>query len=177
MKITSPSFDNGEIINTIELDGQPDLNDITVSNDGIVYVSGSGSVTIYKLKNGALDPIFTGEEGERFNGLYWEKDRMLLLTSNSSKFYEIPWGTMEAKLIADNMGHGDGIAPIGDGGYICTNWKGAINLVSAKGEVTELQNTIALGQNSADCDFCIDEQILYVPTFFENKVKAYKLTK
>lgn len=175
--LVEANIKTGEIINKIELEGQPDLNDITVANDGTVYVSGSGSVTIYKLESGTLKPIFKGKEGERFNGLFWEKERMLLLTSNSSTFYEIPWQTMEAKVISENMGHGDGIAPVGDGGYITTNWKGAIFYVSANGKVSKLLDTEALGENAADLDFCIEEQILYVPTFFKNQVKAYRLVR
>lgn len=175
--LVEANIETGEITNKIELKGQPDLNDITVADDGSVYVSGSGSNTIYKLEAGTLNPIFKGEEGERFNGLFWEKNRMLLLTSNSSIFYEIPWATMQAKVIAKNMGHGDGIAPVGDGGYITTNWKGAVSYVSASGEVSKLLDTEALEENAADADFCIDEQILYVPTFFKNQVKAYKLVK
>lgn len=167
--------ETGEIINKIELEGQPDLNDITVADDGTVYVSGSGSNTIYKLEAGTLNPIFKGKEGERFNGLFWEKNRMLLLTSNSSIFYEIQWTTMQAKVIAENMGHGDGIAPVGNGGYITTNWKGAVSYVSADGKVSKLLDTEALEENAADADFCVDEQILYIPTFFKNQVKAYKL--
>ncbi len=175
--LVEANIETGQIINKIEIEGQPDINDITVADDGTVYVSGSGSVTIYKLEDGSLNSIFEGEEGERFNGLFWEKDRMLLLTSNSSIFYAIPWATMQAKVIATNMGHGDGIAPVGDGGYICTNWKGAINYVSSKGIATELINTETIGENNADADFSIEEQILYVPTFFKNQIKAYKLVK
>lgn len=176
-ELVEASIETGEIINRIELDGKPDLNDITVAEDGTVYVSGSGSVTIYKLNKGSLLPIFTGEEGERFNGLFWEKKRMLLLTSNSSQFKEIPWSSMLANTIAENMGHGDGIAPVGDGGYICTNWKGTVNYVSSEGVVTELLNTLQIEENAADADFCMDKQILFVPTFFKNQVKAYKLVK
>jgi hypothetical protein len=84
---------------------------------------------------------------------------------------------MNAKVIAENMGSGDGIAPIGDGGYICTSWKGVIFHVSANNKVTELLNTSNLNENTADIDFCQKNQILYVPTFFKNTVKAYKLVK
>ncbi|WP_297092357.1 hypothetical protein [uncultured Draconibacterium sp.] len=175
--LVEANIETGEIIQKIELDGKPDLNDITTANDGSVYVSGSGSVTIYKLNDKQLTPIFTGKEGERFNGLFWEKERMLLLTSNSSIFYEIPWSTMEAKILAENMGHGDGIAPVGDGSYILSNWKGAINLLTEDGQQVELLNTLSDEINAADIDFCVDDQILYVPTFFNNRVVAYKFVK
>jgi WD40 repeat protein len=86
--LVEANIETGQIINTIELEGKPDLNDITVSDDGTVFVSGSSSNTIYELKNGTLEEYFKGGE-ERFNGLYWEKDRMLLITSSSSLFKEI----------------------------------------------------------------------------------------
>jgi outer membrane protein assembly factor BamB len=176
-ELVEANIETGEILNRFKMEGKPDLNDITVADDGTVYVSGSGSNAIYKLNTGGLEVIFRGDEGERFNGLFYEKDRMLLVTSASSQFKEIPWRTMEVKIISENMGHGDAIAPVGDGGYITTSWAGAIFYVSAEGEVTKLLDTEALGENAADADFCIEEQILYVPTFFKNQVKAYKLVK
>jgi outer membrane protein assembly factor BamB len=176
-ELVEANIETGEIINKIKVEGEPQLNDITVGEDGTVYVSGSGSQKIYKLENGALLPVFDGEEGERFNGLFWEKERMLLITSGSSQFKEIPWNTMEAKVISENMGHGDAICPVGDGGYITTSWAGAVFYVSANGEVTKLLDTEAIGENAADADFCIDDQILYLPTFFKNQVKAYRLVK
>ncbi len=175
--VVEANIETGEIINKFELEGKPDLNDITVADDGTVFVSGSGTNTIYELTDGNLEPIFEGKADERFNGLLWEKERMLLLTSNSSIFYQIPWETMEATTIAENMGHGDAIAPVGDGGYITTNWKGAVNYVSPEGNVSELLNTLDKEENAADCDFCIENQTLYLPTFFKNRVKAYRLVK
>lgn len=169
------NIESGEILNKIEVPNKPDLNDITVAKNGTVYVSGSGSNTIYILEEGELKEIFTGEEGERFNGLFWEKDRMLLATSASSQFKEINWKTNEVNIIAENMGHGDGIAPVGDGGYLVTSWAGAIFYVSPEGKVTKLLDTEALDENSADIYYSIKDQILYVPTFFKNQVKAYKL--
>jgi outer membrane protein assembly factor BamB len=173
--LVEADLETGQIINKIELSGQPQLNDITVSSDGTVYVSGSGSNTIYQLKDGVLKGIFTGEEGERFNGLYWEKDRMLFITSASSLLRELIHETGEVNIIAENMGHGDAIAPVGDGGYIATSWSGIVFYVASDGEITTLLNTEAEGENAADADFCIESQILYLPTFFKNQVKAYRL--
>jgi WD40 repeat protein len=174
--LVEANIETGQIINTIELEGKPDLNDITVSENGTVFVSGSTSNTIYELKNGALEEYFKGGE-ERFNGLFWEKERMLLITSGSSQFKEINHNTKEAKIIAENMGHGDAIAPVGDGGYLCTSWAGKIFYVSANGETTVLLDSEGLAENAADLDYSIQNKILYVPTFFKNQVKAYKLVK
>ena len=174
--LVEANIETGQIINTIELEGKPDLNDITVSDAGTVFVSGSASNTIYELKNGVLEAYFKGGE-ERFNGLYWEKDRMLLITSGSSQFKKISHNTKEVKIIAENLGHGDAIAPVGDGGYLCTSWAGKIFYVSANGQTTVLLDSEGSAENAADLDFPIQNKKLYVPTFFKNQVKAYKLVK
>lgn len=172
--LVEANIETGKIIKKVELEGKPDLNDITVSDEGVVFVSGSASNTIYQLKNGALEAYFKGGE-ERFNGLFWEKDRMLLITSGSSQFKEINHNTKEVKIIAENMGHGDAIAPVGDGGYLCTSWAGKIFYIAANGETTVLLDTESIGENAADLDYSIQNKLLYVPTFFKNRVKAYKL--
>jgi hypothetical protein len=173
--LVEANIETGEIMNKLEFEGEPQLNDITVGQDGMLYVSGSNSQKIYAVKNGDVDVYLQGEEGERFNGLYWEKDRMLLITSASSQFKEINHNTKEVKVIAGNMGHGDAIAPVGDGGYLCTSWAGKIFYVSAGGETTTLLDTEALEENAADLDYSIENKTLYVPTFFKNQVKAYQL--
>lgn len=168
-------IETGTIVGKTEVTGKPDLNDVTVAADGTVFVSGSGSNTIYRLNNGVLEEFFRGGD-ERFNGLYWEKDRMLLITSGSSQFKEISLASGEVNILAEGMGHGDAIAPVGDGGYLTTSWAGKVFYVSPAGEITILLDTEAGGENAADLDFSIESQTLYVPTFFGNQVKAYRLT-
>ena len=174
-ELVEVDIETGAIVGRTGVAGKPDLNDVTVAADGTVFVSGSGSNTIYRLNNGVLEEFFKGGE-ERFNGLYWEKERMLLITSGSSQFKEISLASKEVNILAEGMGHGDAIAPVGDGGYLTTSWAGKIFYVSAGGETTILLDTEAQGENAADLDFSIETQTLYVPTFFGNQVKAYRLT-
>jgi hypothetical protein len=52
--LVEASIETGEIVGKIQLDGKPDLNDITVSDDGTVFVSGSASNIIYRVKQWSL---------------------------------------------------------------------------------------------------------------------------
>ncbi len=153
------------------------LNDVTVGDDGNVYVSASGTSKIYKLEKGILSVVFEGRGDERFNGLFWEKNRLMLVTSASSQFLAIPWETMEPQVISENMGAGDAVCGVGDGNYITTSWSGTVFYVAADGTVTKLLDTQESGENTADAAFDLEEQILYVPTFFKNQVKAYQLIR
>lgn len=176
-QIVEADLETGKIVRTYPVEGNPQLNDVTVGNDGTVYFSGSGSNTIYRLKEGKPEALFTGNEGERFNGLLWEKDRMLLITSTSSLFKAINLETKEVKILAENIGQGDAIVPVGNGGYITTSWIGAVFFVPAEGAAVKLLDTEAIGENAADACFDTTGQILYLPTFFKNQVKAYRLVR
>ena len=173
-ELVTADIETGEITERIPFEGEPNINDITVGNDGSVYISGSASNKIYKYAGGQMEEIYEGTD-ERFNGLYWEKDRMLLITSGSSQFIEIDWITNKPAVISENMGHGDGIAPVGDGGYLTSSWKGALFYVSPDGKATKLLDTEADNINAADIDYSIKDNLLFVPTFFDNRVKAYRL--
>jgi DNA-binding beta-propeller fold protein YncE len=176
-QVVEAELETGKIIGSYAVEGNPQLNDITVGEEGTVYISGSGSNTIYRLKDGKPEALFTGNEGERFNGLLREKDRMLLITSGSGQFKSVIPETGEVKVLAENMGHGDAIVPVGNGDYITTNWSGAVFYVPAEDSVQKLLDTEALGENAADACFDIAGQVLYLPTFFKNRVKAYRLMK
>jgi hypothetical protein len=73
------------------------------------------------------------------------------------------------------MGHGDGIVALGNGNYITSSWKGAVFYVSSNGDVTKLLDTEDINVNAADIDYAENNNTLFVPTFFDNRVMAYKL--
>ena len=107
--------------------------------------------------------------------MLWETDRILLATSSGSTFKSIDWGTFEVTVLAEEIGHGDGIASAGNGNYIISDWRGRIFYVPAKGETITLLDTREQEINAADIDYVIETNTLYVPTFNKNTLKAYKV--
>jgi len=61
-EIVKINIESGEVDEKIKVEGKPDLNDITVGDDGTVYISGSSSNTIYELKDGEVSELLVGEE-------------------------------------------------------------------------------------------------------------------
>ena len=161
------------IVNRYELEGKPTLNDITV-HDGKLFVSGSDSNKIFELKDVKLSVIHEGDLG-RPNGLFAEADRLLMLTSNSSELVSINPQTMESKVLVDSLGHGDGIVPVGNGDYLASSWKGEVFYITSDWDRIQLLDTRAEKINAADIEFVINEKLLLVPTFFDNRVVAYHL--
>lgn len=174
-EIVQIDLESGRIMDRISVSGNPDLNDITVGDDGTVYVSGSSSNKIYAFKDGKISEFLTGGDDERFNGLYWEKNRLLLITSGTGQFKAIDWATKKVSIISENMGHGDAIAAVGDGSYLTSDWDGAVYHVSPEGSTTKLLDTKANNENAADFCYSVDNHLLFIPTFNANRVKAYKL--
>jgi hypothetical protein len=64
-----------------------------------------------------------------------------------------------------------------DGYYIATSWAGEVFLIHPDFSKETLLKTSDQEINSADIGFNISEQMLYVPTFFDNRVVAYRLEK
>ena len=59
--------------------------------------------------------------------------------------------------------------------FIISNWNGEIYHVTAKGAVTKILDTKAAKVNAADITYIRKQNLLLVPTFFDNKVMAYKV--
>ena len=166
----------GEIKKRIEADPELGLNDISVSDDGKIFVSGSNSNKIFVIENHELK-LLVEDDFDRPNGLLAENDRLLTLTSGSSKLYELDYENPKKKELAAELGHGDGIVFAGDGLYILSDWSGRIFAMNKNRKVSKLLDTRADEINAADIAFLPEKQLLFVPTFFDNRVVAYKLIK
>jgi len=167
-------IESSEIVNRYQVDGTPTLNDITVG-DGVIYVSGSDSNKVFELKDGSVTELMSGDFG-RPNGLYYEPERLLMLTSNSSTLKSINLETGETTDLVGELGHGDGIVPIGNGDYLASSWRGEVFYIDASNwDAIQLLDTEAAEINAADIDYITASNLLLVPTFFDNRVVAYEL--
>ena len=174
-ELVTIDIESGKIVGKIKIEGNPRLNDVTVGSDGSVYVAGYATNVIYKVKDGVVESVFTGTQGEDFNGLLWENARMLLTTSTGSTFKSIDWNTSEVTVLAEEIGHGDGIASVGNGDYIISDWHGRIFYVLTQGETITLLDTREQEINTADISYTIGNNTLFVPTFNNNTLRAYKV--
>ncbi|MDX2430563.1 MAG: hypothetical protein QNK35_06505 [Bacteroides sp.] len=164
-----------EIVERIPVEGATFLNDIAIDTDGTVYFSDSDTGWIWKYKEGEMEPWIT-EGQERPNGLYIEKSRVLLASSKSSDLKVIDKATGEYETVTPEIGHGDGVEFTGkEGHYIVTSWSGEIFLILPDFSKVSLLKTSDQKINSADIGFNKAEQVVYVPTFFDNRVVAYQL--
>lgn len=171
------NIEDGEIMNRYPVEGATFLNDVTISPDGIVYFTDSDNASIHMLQNGEVSVFLQGDMLNRPNGLYWTEERLMLASSADNAVKAIDWETKEVTVLAEGVAHGDGIVPDGAGNFLVSNWAGQVFWLSPDMELVNLLDTTAEEINSADIDYVIDENLLLVPTFFDNRVVAYNLNK
>ncbi|MDO5978073.1 hypothetical protein [Flavivirga spongiicola] len=174
-RIVEVDIKTQKIINTYAVDGEPHLNDITVSPEGIVYASGSNTNSIYVLENGVVRILKIDTEG-RLNGLLHQKGNVFFADSGKQCFGSYDLNSNTFKILTETIGHGDGIVKLENGDFIVSDWKGQIFYIDATNwKKTLLLDTREKGIYAADIDYIPETQMLLVPTFFHNSVMCYKL--
>jgi hypothetical protein len=171
------NIEKAKISEKIQVEGASFLNDVAVGNDGKVYFSDSNTGIIWIYNKGKVKQWIT-EGLSRPNGLYIEDDRVLLTSSGSQDLKIINKVSGVFETVVTGIGSGDGVEFIGKKGhYLTSSWSGEIFLIFPDFNKVSLLKTSDQKINSADIGFNINAQIVYVPTFFDNRVVAYKLEK
>jgi sugar lactone lactonase YvrE len=160
----------GKIEKKIPIEGASGLNDITVDNKGVVYVSDSRTAKIWRLENDKPTLFLDSVKG--VNGLKAIGEDLLI---GAGKNFIKADKNKKITRIADMPQAIDGIEPVGNGDYLVTSWGGYIYYVSANGQVETLLETYQEKKNTADIGFDPAKKTVYVPTFNGKQVVAYKL--
>lgn len=169
--LVSIEIPSGRIINKLEIDSAVFLNDVTVDTKGVVFVSDTRTNKIHRVKDGRQEVYMRDVKGA--NGLKWiRKNLYVLATSELLKIDEKKDITVVAKGLKKP---GDGLEQLANGDFIATCWAGIIYRIQPNGELHQLQDV--QGQmNTADLGYNPKAGIIYIPTFNQNSVIAYKLS-
>jgi len=165
-------INTSKITNKFQIEGALMLNDISISEDGTIYVSAMDTNRIYTLKNGKINLFL--DNIVKPNGLLLEKGKMMMASLGEGKFYEINLDTKKMHLIAEGIGKGDGVVKTSKNEYIVSDWRGEIFKIE-NGKPISLLRTIESDKQTADIGIITEKNIILIPTFFDNKVVAYQL--
>jgi hypothetical protein len=160
----------GKIEKKIAIDNAKGLNDITVTDKGVVYVSDSRTGKIWRIEND--EPVLYLDNVKGVNGLKAIKSDLIIGAGKSliktdaqkqlSTIAELPQGI-------------DGIELVGYGDYLVTSWSGFVFYVYANGRYETLLDTHLEKKNTADIGYDPVKKVVYVPTFNGKTVAAYRL--
>ena len=151
------------------------LNDITTGPDGTVYFTDRQKGAVHMLKDGVITKVTDGLNGA--NGIFYEEGRLLIGVWNDETLSYFDLNENKMVVMADSLFQPDGIEAVGDGGYLVSSWSGLIHYVDIAGQTDLLLDSKKDGISSADIDFLPEQNILLVPTFYNNTVVAYRLER
>jgi sugar lactone lactonase YvrE len=162
---------NGKIINRFEAPGAQFLNDVTVSPEGKVFVSDMVTKKIHMLHDNNFSEWLYSEIFNRPNGLYAEDGKLYV---GDHHIFEIDMSTRKINIAVAEAGGVDGLEKTAGGDFIFSHWAGRVFL-HKDGETLKLLDTSEQNINSADIGFATKPELLLVPTFFDNRIIAYKI--
>lgn len=179
---------DGSIVARHSPDGAKLLNDVTVDDQGAVFVSDTMTNTIHRFADGKIDVWVEGDKLPAPNGLL--ADGANLIVNTWGKFSGTGWetttpgGLMSISLsdksitpIGDGKGVGnlDGLEAVGDGSYLVSDFMaGTVIRIGADGAASEV---MSLGKGTADFAYDPASNTLFVPNMITNTLTAYKLPK
>jgi sugar lactone lactonase YvrE len=176
---------SGEIAKRHEAKGAVFLNDVAVGEDGTVYVSDTPMNTIWRLKDGTLEPWLANDTLNGPNGLLPQGDKLIV-----ASFGKLPGEGQKQELggllvvdledqsvsklgSGEPIGNLDGLQLLQQGVYLVTDWAaGVLYRVDAKGKADRL---IKLSKGSADLIYLPDKKIVLIPIMLNNSLVAYAL--
>jgi outer membrane protein assembly factor BamB len=176
-QIVSINAETGAILRRFDVPGAQFLNDITTDASGNVYASDSDKRKIFQLSNNQVSEWISETKEERPNGLLKEDNRLISADFASGNIRFIDPQTKEYTDWASGIQGADGIVSDGQGGYFISSWHGEVHFVNEEGKNWNVLNTREEKINAADIEFMQQRNLLLVPTFFDNRVVAYRVQR
>jgi DNA-binding beta-propeller fold protein YncE len=150
------------------------LNDVAVAPDGLVLAADSQTQRIYALRGRSMNAWKEGVLLESVNGLWPEPER-LVVTTMAGRLLAIDYRVKEITVLAEGLANADGVAPLGGGEYLVSDWPGRLFRVRANGSNEVVFDTTA--QRTLLNDFLLVGDILYQPNWEPSTITAYRVQR
>ena len=176
--------DSGAVVARYPAEGAEFLNDVTADDEGRVYVSDSGTNTVYRLEGGKLEAWLEGDGRVRGpNGVHVVGDALIIAAGDSTAENPGAARYLQTVALADGkvtplngeepIGSVDAVEPDGQGGYFLTDWSaGKVMHFAPSGEVALLKE---LSQGTADLDYVAETGMLFLPVMESNELIGYRV--
>jgi len=160
----------GAIVERIPVEGSVFLNDITIDNKGVIYVSDTRVGKVHQIKDGKVSTLL---EVKGPNGLLWLPTGLEVLADGALFHLQADNTLKKITAISQSV---DGIAQIKAGEFIVSCWPGEVFYVNAgSGTAVKLLDTREQKLNTADFGYNPQKKMVYIPTFNGNTVAAYRI--
>jgi hypothetical protein len=164
-------IEKGVIDRKIPIEGAKGLNDISVGEDGIIWVSDSKNNVIYRVHNDKSSVYVENLKGA--NGVLKRGSDFYIVDAGG--LYKVNNDKTVTKISDGMEGGTDGIENVSGNDFLVSCWQGALWYVQADGTKELLFDGKSQKTNTADIGFDPKTKIVYVPTFFRNSVIAFQV--
>ena len=165
----------GKILKKHKIKKAKFLNDVTCDNEQNVYISDTAANCIFRLHEGNVSCWLKDKKIKKPNGLLFLNNKLFIGNFGNGAFLYYDFQNKKIISVASNKTGIDGIADCGDGEFLVSDWNGKIEKITKKGDLLPLLNLTKQGENAADIFYLKNKKLLLIPTFFGNKIIAYKI--
>ncbi len=165
---------SGAVRRRVAAPGALFLNDLTFAPDGQVLIADSQNARIYAVQSVTVEVWAENSLLGSVNGLYPEPSR-LIVTTMAGRLLAIDYQTRAISVLAEGLGDADGVAPLGDGSYLVSEWPGLMHIVAADGTHQTILDSRA--QTIYLNDFLLVGDMLYQPNWEPSTITAYRVVR
>ena len=182
-ELVAIDINSGRITNKFKVNDAKFLNDVTVSENGDVYVSDMMLNRIHLLTEDSFTIWLEDKKLESPNGLLLLEDDIILgswgkmtdgfATKVAGHLKRISIKDKTIQSIGDGsaVGNLDGVEGDNNGGFYVTDWmNGKLFHIKHTGEVKTL---LDLPQGSADHEYIVEKNLIFIPLMKNNKLLSY----
>jgi glucose/arabinose dehydrogenase len=164
----------GAVRRRVSASGAQFLNDLTFAPDGQVLIADSGGARIYAVRSDAAVVWLEHELLGSINGFLPEPER-LIVTTMAGRLLAIDYETRAITVLAEGLGDADGVASLGDGRYLVSEWPGLMHVVTPGGAHTTILDTRE--ERRFLNDFLLVGEVLYQPHWEPSEFTAYRVVQ
>jgi DNA-binding beta-propeller fold protein YncE len=165
----------GAIRRRVSAAGAQFLNDLAFAPDGQVLMADSATQRIYAVRSDTAEVWLEHEMLASINGLLPEPDR-LVVTTMAGRLLAIDYESRAVTVLAEGLGNADGVAAIGVGRYLVSEWPGLMHVVNtADGSHVTIMDTQS--EERYLNDFLLIGDILYQPHWEPSELTAYRVVQ
>lgn len=166
----------GQVVARIDIPGATSLNGMDIDKNGNIYSADSKSNKIFKITpNEEVLVFFEGKGMNTPNGVLIKDNELIVASSGDKSLKSITLATQQIKTIVEGIGQADGIILLKSGQYLTSSWTGEVYFISKNLKKQKILDSKEQKQNAADISFVPQKELLIVPTFYDNRLVAYKL--
>jgi glucose/arabinose dehydrogenase len=163
---------SGAIRGRLPAPGAKFLNDLAIAPDGGVLIADSATQRIYVSRGEGIEVWLEDDLLASINGLLPEPER-LVVTTMAGRLLAVDYETRAVTVLAEGLGDADGVAALGGGRYLVSEWPGLMHVVSPDGSYETIIDSRE--EKRFLNDFLLVGDTLYQPHWEPGEISAYRV--